>query len=175
MRRRVVAAALLVLAACSRSEERAATVEPAASAEPAPRSTAVAPPLVLARGIRIVKAAADPDAAHLIRAEREKAAGDGRRLIVYVGAKWCEPCQRFHHAAERGELDDAFPDLTVLEFDLDEDRDRIVRAGYGSKLIPLFVLPGDDGRASERRFEGGVKGDGAVSNIIPRLRGLLAK
>src|SRR5690606_3139639 len=115
------------------------------------------------------------DVAKLVRAEREKAAADGRDLVVYVGAKWCEPCQRFHKAAERGELDDEFPTLTLLEFDLDEDRDRITAAGYTSRLIPLFVVPAEDGRASDRRFEGGVKGEGAVANITPRLRKLLAK
>jgi thiol-disulfide isomerase/thioredoxin len=129
---------------------------------------------VLARGIRFVKAGSG-DVAQLVRAEREKAAADGRDLIVYVGAKWCEPCQRFHRAAQGGELDADFPELTILEFDLDEDRDRIVAAGYSSKLIPLFVMPGADGRASERRFEGGVKGERAVANITPRLRKLLVK
>jgi len=130
---------------------------------------------VLARGIRFVKAEPGEDVAKLVRAEREKAAADGRDLVVYVGAKWCEPCQRFHKAAERGELDDEFPTLTLLEFDLDEDRDRITAAGYTSRLIPLFVVPAEDGRASDRRFEGGVKGEGAVANITPRLRKLLAK
>ncbi len=130
---------------------------------------------MLARGIRFVKAEPGEDVAKLVRAEREKAAADGRDLVVYVGAKWCEPCQRFHKAAERGELDDEFPTLTLLEFDLDEDRDRITAAGYTSRLIPLFVVPAEDGRASDRRFEGGVKGEGAVANITPRLRKLLAK
>ncbi len=129
---------------------------------------------MLAQGIRFVKAEAG-EVSQVVRAEREKAAADGRDLIVYVGAKWCEPCQRFHHAAQRGELDVEFPNLTILEFDLDEDRDRVVAAGYSSKMIPLFVTPGPDGRASSLRFEGGVKGERAVSNITPRLRKLLEK
>ena len=32
------------------------------------------------------------------------------------------------YAAEKGELDGEFPDLTLLEFDLDEDRDRLTTA-----------------------------------------------
>jgi hypothetical protein len=132
-------------------------------------------PLVLARGIRFTKAGPENDVAMLVRDERAKAATDGRDLVVYVGAKWCEPCQRFHEAAKRGELDADFPELTILEFDLDEDRDRITLAGYISKLIPLFVRPADDGRASDRRFEGGIKGGGAVGNITPRLRSLVSK
>jgi hypothetical protein len=130
---------------------------------------------VLARGVRFVKAGPENDVAKLVRSEREKAAADGRDLVVYVGAKWCEPCKHFHTAAVRGDLDGEFPQLTILEFDLDEDRDRIGAAGYMSKLIPLFVFPREDGRGSERRFEGSVKGDHAVANIAPRLHALIAK
>jgi thiol-disulfide isomerase/thioredoxin len=164
---------------CSRAESSQPpppAPEPAPSGKaPAQGNAALSGPLVLARGIRFVKAEPGEDVPKLVRAEREKAAADGRDLVVYVGAKWCEPCQRFHQAAQRGELDDAFPTLTILEFDLDEDRERIAAAGYSSKLIPLFVLPAEDGRASDRRFEGSIKGERAVANITPRLRSLLAK
>ena len=163
---------------CTRAESSSSAnpdpADPAGSAKPAAGGSGPAAPLVLARGVRFVKAGGG-DVAPLVRAEREKAAADGRDLIVYVGAKWCEPCQRFHQAAERGELDTDFPELSILEFDLDEDRDRINAAGYSSKLIPLFVMPGADGRASERRFEGGSKGERAVANMTPRLRKLLEK
>jgi thiol-disulfide isomerase/thioredoxin len=144
----------------------------AASAVPV---AAPAGPLILARGVRIVHAGAGSDAAQVIREERERAKSDGRDLVVYVGAKWCEPCQSFHRAAAKGDLDGEFPDLTLLEFDLDVDRDRLATAGYVSQYIPLFAMPAADGQASEKKFEGSVKGDGAVANIAPRLRSLLRK
>jgi thiol-disulfide isomerase/thioredoxin len=131
--------------------------------------------MVLARGVRIVHASAGSDAASVIRDERERAKTDGRDLVVYVGAKWCEPCKYFHTAAQKGLLDEDFPSLTLLEFDIDEDRSRLVSAGYVGEFIPLFAMPAADGRASDRKFEGSVKGDGAVANITPRLRKLLAK
>jgi hypothetical protein len=177
---------------CSRAEpEPKPTADPAASVAPppAPKPAASAPtvatsaapvaapagPLILARGVRIVHAGAGSDAAQVIREERVRAKSDGRDLVVYVGAKWCEPCQTFHKAAAKGDLDGEFPDLTLLEFDLDADRDRLATAGYVSQYIPLFAMPGPDGRASEKKFEGSVKGDGAVANIAPRLRSLLRK
>ena len=172
-----VAVTLVAAIGCSRAEPSPSNAgpEPAASAKPPASAEAESnAPLVLARGIRFVKAEGG-EVSRLVRAEREKAAADGRDLIVYVGAKWCEPCQRFHQAALRGELDADFPNLTILEFDLDEDRDRVDAAGYSSKLIPLFVMPGPDGRASSLRFEGGVKGERAVATITPRLRKLLEK
>lgn len=162
-----------LLAACSRSEP-----EPRAEERARPGASAAPPaagPMILARGVRIVRAGAGTDAARVVRDERERAKADGRDLVVYVGATWCEPCQVFHKAAQKGELDGDFPDLTLLEFDLDEDRDRLSAAGYVGQFIPLFAMPAADGRASEKKFEGSVKGNGAVANIAPRLRKILAK
>ena len=158
-----IALAFLVVA-CSRTDEP----------KPDPAATrASSAPLVLAPpGIRFVKIGAGDDASVLIKAERDKAKAEGRDSVVYIGAKWCEPCQRFHRAAQAGELDAEFPNLDVIEFDLDEDRDRVKRAGYTSTYIPLFVVPGPDGRASEKRFEGGVKGERAVANLTPKLHAL---
>ncbi len=108
-----------------------------------------------------------------VRDARASAAAERRTLVVYVGAVWCEPCQRFHRAAEQGELDGAFPNLTLLEFDLDRDRERLASAGYVSKYIPLFAVPTLTGAASGKQIEGGIKGEGAVGFIVPRLKGLL--
>jgi hypothetical protein len=110
-----------------------------------------------------------------VRSALAAATASKRRLVVYVGAPWCEPCQRFHQAAARGELDGTFPDLTLVEFDADADGERLAAAGYVSRYIPLFALPAGDGRASGKQIEGGIKGDGAVANIVPRLRELLAR
>ena len=152
----------------------ASVVAPAATTAPAPPAPGGGP-LVLARGVRIVHAGGGSDASRVVRDERERAKSDGRDLVVYVGAKWCEPCKYFHKAAEKGDLDGEFPDLTLLEFDLDEERERLTTAGYVGQYIPLFAMPGPDGRASDRKFEGSVKGQAAVANIAPRLRSLLAK
>lgn len=187
-----LALALALGLGCSRSDpEPKATPEPAPSAKartadasppsppgavlPGPSATAPSGPLVLARGIRIVHAGAGSDAAKVVRDERARAKSDGRDLVVYVGAKWCEPCKHFHAAAEKGLLDADFPDLTLLEFDLDEDRDRLATAGYVSDFIPLFAMPAEDGKASDKKFSGSVKGNAAVANISPRLRSLLVK
>lgn len=156
-------AALLV--ACNRTEP-----EPS----PKPGASASATPTT-ARGVRFVTPAAGADFAAIVRAEAERARGDRRDFLVYVGATWCEPCQRFHEAAKRGELDSAFPSLTILEADADADRERLAAAGYGAELIPLFALPSPEGRGTPRRIEGSVKGDRAVANITPRLHQLLGK
>ena len=111
----------------------------------------------------------------MVLRELERAKTDGRDLLVYVGATWCEPCQRFHDAALAGKLDQAFPTLRLIEFDLDRDRERLKLGGYASKMIPLFALPREDGRGSGETIEGSVKGPGAVGDITPRLSGLLEK
>jgi thiol-disulfide isomerase/thioredoxin len=91
------------------------------------------------------------------------------QVLIYVGATWCEPCQRFHHAVEAGELDQILPDVVFAEFDADVDEARVVAAGCKGKLIPLFSWPDQQGRCTEQRIEGGIKGDGAVENIRERL------
>jgi thiol-disulfide isomerase/thioredoxin len=121
----------------------------------------------------LVDAPADGPVDALVRNAASAAAREKRRLLVYAGATWCEPCQRFHQAAAAGSLDATFPDLTMLVFDMDRDAERLAAAGYVSKYIPLFALPAADGTASGKQVEGGIKGEGAVGYIVPRLRQLL--
>jgi hypothetical protein len=131
------------------------------------------PESVPAGKVEIKAAPEGDDAALVIMKEAELARADGKRLLVYVGASWCEPCERFHKAAVAGELDKTFPGLRLLEFDRDRDEARLGRAGCLSQLIPLFAKPDAQGRCSNARVEGSIKGDGAVANITPRLRSLL--
>ena len=102
------------------------------------------------------------------------AAGPERKVLVYVGAEWCEPCTRFHEAVEAGELDEALEGVRFVEFDSDHDRDRLAAGGYDGKLIPRFVVPTPDGTPSDQRIEGGIKGEGAVEHIMTRLAPLLS-
>ncbi len=110
-----------------------------------------------------------------VQREVERADAEHGRVMVYVGATWCEPCQYFHRAVEHGELDPELAGTRFLEFDVDQDRPQLIAAGYRSKYVPLFAIPYPDGRASERMIEGSVKGQKAVrDDLLPRLRKLLA-
>lgn len=157
-------AALAGLAACeNRDRDRDADRAPAAAAPAAP-----------AGALELIEAPAGADLPALVVAELTRARAARKALVVYVGASWCEPCVRFHDAAAAGRLDATFPDLRVLVFDADRDGDALAAAGYTSQMIPLFVVPGPDGRATTAFIEGGIKGDGAVDQLVPRLRRLLA-
>jgi hypothetical protein len=104
----------------------------------------------------------------------EEADASGMRVLVYVGATWCEPCQRFHKALESGQLDESLAGTKFIEFDADRDRSELRAAGYGSKYIPLFSVPDQSGHASGRAIEGSIKGDDAVrQSLVPRLLALL--
>ncbi len=161
---RLVLAVAAVLAPGCRSQ---------AEALPAPAASARARPAAPAGSVVLVEAPESGDVEPIVRDAMAKAAGEKRKLVVYVGATWCEPCQRFHAAAARGELDSLFPDLTLVAFDATRDAERLASAGYASRLIPLFALPSPDGTSSGTQIEGGIKGDGAVGDIAPRLRGLI--
>jgi hypothetical protein len=124
-------------------------------------------------GPELVEAGPGPVDA-VVRTALADAHRDGRRLLVYVSATWCEPCERFQKALRAGELDATFPGLTMLKFDTDRDLPRLEQAGYAGSLIPRFVIPGPDGRGTTRRIEGGTKAEDTVSTSIgPRLRRLL--
>jgi hypothetical protein len=113
------------------------------------------------------------DVPTVVSVQAKAVAAQGGQLLVYVGATWCEPCQEFHKAAAAGTLDRVFPGLVLLEFDADEDADRLAAAGYRSRLVPLFVRPAADGTSSGQQTEGVRKGSDAVADLTPRLRGLL--
>src|SRR5690348_8776201 len=76
-----------------------------------------------------------------------QAKADRRRLLVYVSATWCEPCQRFQQGLERGEFASELTGIRLLKFDRDRDGARLDVAGYGSEYVPLFVIPEASGRA----------------------------
>lgn len=184
--RAIVAAGLALAAgACGRAEVAGAEtgepvkaerpgVEPAAARAERPGVEAAAVKAGRA-GVELVAASGDEPVEAIVRREAGRARAAGRSLVVYLGAPWCEPCVRFHDAVQAGSLDAELPALTVLEFDYDRDADRLRAAGYDWKYVPLFARPGPDGRASGRSIEGSIKGEGAVAQIVPRLKGLLAR
>jgi thiol-disulfide isomerase/thioredoxin len=97
------------------------------------------------------------------------------RVLVYVGASWCEPCQRFHKAVEAGELNGALNGLRFLEFDQDRDANALKIAGYVYQYIPVLALPDPDGRNHGHMISGSISGPNSVrENLVPRLQALLA-
>ena len=110
-----------------------------------------------------------------VRTEMKRAEMEQRKLVIYVGASWCEPCVRFHDAVLAGQLDRELAGVRFLELDADV-HERIrgeADLGCSSRMIPLFARPTAEGRCGAERVEGAIKGDGAVGFILPRLVGLL--
>lgn len=165
----ILAAALANAAACVGSpyDDAPAAAKAMPNAKATPAAAAKAPEFVQApESVGAVDA--------LVREAKARADAESRRLVVYVGASWCEPCQRFHEAVERGELDGVLANVRFLEFDADRHTPALDAAGYGGRLIPRFAVPGGDGRGTEAKIEGGPKGDAAVPQILRRLEQLLA-
>lgn len=110
-----------------------------------------------------------------IQEQVELAEAAHARVLVYVGASWCEPCQRFHQAVEHGELNDTLNGLRFLEFDQDQDATALKNAGYVYQYIPVLALPDPDGRNHGKMISGSIKGPRAVrENLVPRLQELLS-
>lgn len=120
-------------------------------------------------GIRVVMATQDTDALSLVRTERLRAKAEGRVLVVYAGAGWCEPCKRFKNAVQTGALDDKLAKTTLLVFDADRDGERLGSAGYTFKFIPYVGLPGNDGHPTDSA-EARSKGSEAWRDLIAKLQ-----
>lgn len=178
---------LALLPACERvpesmrehgSPSATATIvaEPVRPPPPAPAASAgYVGSLRAQQKIEWIDAPETPDVAAAVRAQLATTKGKGRQLLVYVGATWCEPCQRFHEAVRKGELDASFPTLTILAFDRDRDGEALATADYVSTYIPLFAVPAPNGKATGKQIEGSIKGNGAVGEITPKLQALLAQ
>ncbi len=174
--------ACFALSCCLVACSRPAPPAPVAEATPTP---AIAPAAALEQrreapgrravaGVDWVEAPAEGDVATQVRQEWARAKRDGRSLLLYVGAKWCEPCRYFHDAVQARRFDGVADGLRLLAYDLDRDKERLEAAGYGSDMIPLLAGTAPDGRGTARKFQGAVKGPEAVDYITPRLQRLLA-
>ena len=119
-------------------------------------------------GVRVVMASPDADALSLVRTERLRAKAEGRVLIVYAGAGWCEPCKRFKNAVQSGSLDDKLAKTTLLVFDADRDTDRLGAAGYKFQFIPYVAMPGADGAPADSA-EARAKGSESWRELIAKL------
>jgi hypothetical protein len=120
---------------------------------------------------RVPSDVADPRA--YLQRELEAARSDGRSVLVYVGASWCEPCTRFHDALASGALDSELRGARMLELDHDVHERFLRETECGSKMIPLFAKVTEQGTCSSARWEGGIKGEGAVGYLLPKVKELL--
>lgn len=166
----VVVVSCLLSSACRESPRLRASRGASEESPPAPATDR---PVLEGPRVRF-EHAPEGEVRALVRAFVARVRAEGREPIVYVGATWCEPCRYFHAAAERGDLDASLPPLALLEFDRDRDGDRLDAAGYGSRMIPLFVSPEPDGAPSARRIEGSIHGPDSPQEIVPRLLAVLA-
>lgn len=162
-RARAALFAALLLAGCGRSSA------------PEPGASSAKPAAALPQKVEIVVPPNEGPIAVAVESLGAKARVADRQLLVYVGAHWCEPCNRFLGAVRAGQLDAVYPKLTLVVYDLDKDRARLEAAGYKSEMIPLFAVPKKDGTASGLQMEGSIKGEGAVDEIRPRLDAMLAQ
>jgi hypothetical protein len=119
-------------------------------------------------GVRVVVAPADADAIATVRTERLRAKNDGRVLVLYVGAGWCEPCRAMKREIESGRLDARLAKVTLLAFDADRDADRLAAGGYAFKFIPYVALPGSDGHVSDSQEAKG-HGKDAWRELLAKL------
>lgn len=107
----------------------------------------------------VTPADADTDAISTIRTARLQAKAQGRVLVVYVSATWCDPCKKLKSEIEAGHLDSRLGKTTLLAFDADRDAERLLGAGYSFKFVPFVALAGTDGHPADSQQATGHGGD----------------
>lgn len=132
------------------------------------------PPIDPTATVRFITAPMDGAVSSIMAAQLTQSRAANRKVLLYAGASWCEPCRNFHEAVDRGELVGQIGAVDLVAFDSQVDAERMLLSGYESQFIPLFALPNPDGKASGRHVEGSVKGPGVVGDLVPKLRELLA-
>lgn len=145
-----------------------ATAMASSSSSSDPLPHAPDPPRKPGEGIKLTTAPADGDALSTIRTARLQAKSDGRVLVVYVSATWCEPCRRMKDEINAGRLDAQLGKTTLLAFDADKDGDRLASAGYKFGFIPFVALPGADGHPTSS-LEAKGKGSNAWRELVGTL------
>jgi thiol-disulfide isomerase/thioredoxin len=154
-------ASAFALAGCSKTEEHIRPIsDPAAVTAPTSGvSGKASPPTTSASAtagkLRVIKPPADAEIASFLRTERLRAKADGRVLVVYAGAKWCDPCKHFHALLDAGKLDAKLARMTLVELDVDQDTDRLAAAGYKYRYVPYFALVRADGQPDKQIQETG--------------------
>lgn len=156
---------LVVLAACD-------TPAPATK-ESATPETSGGVAAAVPQKVEWVKVPAGSEPTAWVKQELARAKADQKKLVLYVGAKWCEPCNHFHEATDRGELDAEFPDLRLVSFDHDDEAATIAALGCESQYIPMFSVPDAEGHCTRRQIQGGIKGAGTVAFLSKKLRNLI--
>ena len=169
----IAGAVALVVAACHPATAKSEITSDGATATATTSSAPLAPtPATEAsapRGrVKVIEANADSDALSLVRAKRLEAKAEGRVLVVYVSATWCEPCKRFKAELDSGRLDDRLAKVTLLAFDADKDGDRLAAAGYTYRFVPFVALPGADGHPADSQQATG-KGGEAWRELLGKL------
>ena len=163
-------AVVLVAAACNPSTAKIGTTkDAAATAAPSPAAAPATPAASSPHArVHMLEAAEDSDALSLVRSKRLEAKAQGRVLVVYVSATWCEPCKRLKAELESGRLDERLANVTLLAFDADRDGDRLGAAGYSYRFVPFVALPGADGHPVDSQQATG-KGGEAWRELLGKL------
>jgi thiol-disulfide isomerase/thioredoxin len=164
----VALAIAFACAGCSKPEEpiRAAQ-DPSAVTTSAAPATSSAKPATSASKLRVVKPPPDAELASFLRTERLRAKGESRVLVVYAGAKWCDPCKHFHALLDSGRLDATLSRTTLVELDVDQDTERLSAAGYKYRFVPYFAVAGADGHPEkEMQVTGKDIGDDTIEQLV---------
>lgn len=98
----------------------------------------------------------------LLADHARRAAGQGLRPVLYVGATWCQPCKLLLEHRDDPRVAHALRGTYTVEIDFDDwTVAEMSAAGYGVQAVPMFFAIGADGKAAGPRLDGAAWGSDA--------------
>lgn len=107
----------------------------------------------------------------LLAGHARRAAGQGLRPVLYVGASWCQPCKLLAQHRDDPRVASALRGTYMVEIDFDDwTVAELGAAGYGVQAVPVFFAIGGAGEAAGPRLDGGAWG-GDAEHIAAAFEG----
>jgi thiol:disulfide interchange protein len=128
---------------------------------PMPAGTTAAPTRAHEAGTsRWLELAASNTALDALLAEHaQRAAEQGLKPALYIGASWCQPCKILKEHRDDPRVASALRGTYTIEIDLDDwTVAELSASGYEVQAVPVFFAIGAGGKAAGPRLDGGAWG-----------------
>jgi len=106
----------------------------------------------------------------LLAEHAQRAAEQGLKPVLYIGASWCQPCKFLKEHRDDPRVASALRGTYTIEIDFDDwTVAELSASGYGVQAVPVFFAIGAGGKAAGPKLDGGAWG-GASPEANPEAR-----
>jgi hypothetical protein len=123
-----------------------------------------------ARGFELDEVAPGRPLAVVLSDGAAKAKAKGLRPFLYIGATWCQPCQKLHRSLDDERMVDAFRGTYVIHLDLDAWERELPSVGLRVAQVPVFFQLDAQGKPTGKSLDGGAWNEDVPAEMAPPLK-----